>query len=139
MHRLFINGLKNSWSATSFSAKEIDAYAQRLTTDEARNGLMGLSVVLLCLFGVEGYLFSHSDLGVGAVYTCLMLALLALHILVSARAIQDIRTLYLLGTTLLIISGTAFVLLAHNSGAFNFALFASVTLLFMVVPIVPWG
>jgi diguanylate cyclase (GGDEF)-like protein len=37
------------------------------------------------------------------------------------------------------ISGTAFVLLAHNAGSFSFALSASVTLLFMVVPIVPWG
>jgi diguanylate cyclase (GGDEF)-like protein len=139
MHRILINSLKNAWSATSFTTKEIDSYARRMTTEEVRNGLMGLSVILLCLFGVESYLFSHSDLGVGAVHTCLMLALLAVHILVSARAIRDIRSLYLLGTTLLIISGTAFVLLAHNSGSFNFTLFASVTLLFMVVPIVPWG
>lgn len=139
MHRELVNSLKNAWSATSFNGEEINSYARRLTIEEARNGLMGLSVVLMCLFGVESYLFSQSDLGVVAVYTCLMLALLALHILVSARAISDIRSLYLLGTTLLIISGTAFVLLAHNSGAFNFALFASVTLLFMVVPIVPWG
>jgi len=139
MHRILINSLKNGWSATSYAAEDIDSYARKLSTAEVRNGLMVLSVILLCLFGVESYLFSRSELGMGAVYTCLMLALLALHILVSARAIRDVQSLYLLGTTLLIISGTSFVLLAHNSGSFNFTLFASVTLLFMVVPIVPWG
>lgn len=139
MLRILINSVKNGWSSTSFATEEIDSYARRLTTEEVRNGLMGLSVILLCLFGVESYLFSQSELGIGAVYTCLMLALLSVHIMVSARAIRDVQSLYLLGTTLLIISGTAFVLMAHNTGSFNFALFASVTLLFMVVPIVPWG
>ena len=47
--------------------------------------------------------------------------------------------LYMLGTTLLMISGTAFVLLAHKTGDFNQVLFASVALLFMVAPLVPWG
>jgi diguanylate cyclase (GGDEF)-like protein len=136
---MLVNSLKNAWSATRFTTKEVDSYAHRLTIDEARTGVVGLSIILLCLFGVESYLFSRSELGTGAVYTCLMLALLALHISVSARAIRDIQSLYLLGTTLLIISGTAFVLMAHNTGAFNFPLFASVTLLFMVVPIIPWG
>jgi len=139
MHKILINSLKNAWSSTSFASEEIDSYAQRLTSNDVRNGLMGLSLLLLCLFAVESYLFSHSELGVSAVYTCLLLALLAVHILVSARAIREVKSLYLLGTTLLIISGTAFVLMAHKSGSFDFALFASVTLLFMVVPIVPWG
>lgn len=139
MYSAFVNSLKTAWSATSYAAEDIDSYARKLSTEEVRNGLMGLSAILLCLFAVESYLFSHSGLGMSAVYTCLLLALLAVHILLSARTIRDVRSLYLLGTTLLMISGTAFVLMAHNTGSFNFALFASVTLLFMVVPIIPWG
>ncbi len=139
MYKIFINSLKDAWSTTSFAAEDVTFFAQKLTNDEARKGLMGLGLVLLVLFCVEGLLFSSSGLGTSAVTTCLLLALLSLHILVSARATHDARTLYLLGATLLIISGTAFVLLAHNTGSFSFALFASVTLLFMVVPIVPWG
>jgi diguanylate cyclase (GGDEF)-like protein len=41
--------------------------------------------------------------------------------------------------TLIIVSGTAFVLLAHHEGNFNNALLPSVVVLFMVIPIVPWG
>ena len=139
MHRILFNGIKNAWSATQFASDEVSFFAHKLTVDEARQGLMGMSLILVFLFGVEAFLFSRSELGNSAVYSCLLLGLLALHILLSARAIRDAKTLYLLGTTLLIISGTAFVLLAHNSGTFNFALFASITLLFIVVPIVPWG
>jgi diguanylate cyclase (GGDEF)-like protein len=139
MHRIFIDNLKDAWSTTRFAAEDVAFFAQKLTVDEARKGLMGLSFVLLCLFAVESLLFSHSGLGASASTTCLLLAALSIHILISARAIRDVRSLYLLGTTLLMISGTAFVLLAHNSGSFSFALFASVTLLFMVVPLVPWG
>jgi diguanylate cyclase (GGDEF)-like protein len=47
--------------------------------------------------------------------------------------------LYLLATTLLVINGLAMVLLAHQMGGFNSALFASVVLLFLVMPLVPWG
>jgi diguanylate cyclase (GGDEF)-like protein len=39
----------------------------------------------------------------------------------------------------LIVSGTAFTLLAHHTGSLSTTLFASVTLLFMVIPLVPWG
>ena len=139
MHRLLINSLKDAWSTTSFASQDVAFFAQRITTDEARKGLMGLSFILLCLFTVESLLFTHSGLEASANTTCLLLAALSIHIMVSARAVKDTKSLYLLGTTLLMISGTAFVLLAHNSGSFSIALFASVTLLFMAVPLVPWG
>jgi diguanylate cyclase (GGDEF)-like protein len=139
MYKILINNLKDAWSTTSFATDDVVFFAQKLTVDEARKGLMGLSLMLLCLFAVESLLFTHSGLGTSASTTCLLLAALSIHIMLSARAIRDIRSLYLLGTTLLMISGTAFVLLAHNSGSFSFALFASVTMLFMVVPLVPWG
>jgi diguanylate cyclase (GGDEF)-like protein len=139
MHKNIINNLKDAWSTTGFAAEDVAFFARKLTVDEARKGLMGLSFVLLCLFGAESFLFTHSGLGASASTTCLLLAALSIHIMLSARAIRDVQSLYLLGTTLLMISGTAFVLLAHNSGSFSIALFASVTLLFMVVPLVPWG
>jgi diguanylate cyclase (GGDEF)-like protein len=139
MFRTLSSSLKDAWSATCFSNDDITLFARKLTDDEARQGLIGMSLIMICLSVVEALLFQRSGLGSSAIYTCLLLGLLAAHILVSARATRDARSLYLLGTTLLMISGTAFVLLAHNTGAFNFALFASVTLLFMVIPVVPWG
>ena len=134
-----VEGLKEAWSASVFPTPEVTGYARKLAADEARRGLSVLAIIMLCLCLIEALLLSRSGLGTNALYTCLLLALLSAHVLVSARAIEDARTLYLLGTALLIISGVALVLLAHNAGSFNFALFASVTLLFMVVPVVPWG
>lgn len=40
---------------------------------------------------------------------------------------------------MLVVNGVAFVLLAQHAGAFNTALFASVILLFLLMPLVPWG
>jgi diguanylate cyclase (GGDEF)-like protein len=139
MYKKIINGVLDAWSATAFGGDDIAFYAQKLTLEEARQGLMFLSFILLCLFGIETLLFSRAGLGQNYVYTCSLLALLAVHIFVSAHVTRSAESIYLLGTTLLLISGTAFVLLAHQTGAFSFALFASVTLLFMVIPIVPWG
>jgi diguanylate cyclase (GGDEF)-like protein len=139
MYKKIINSVLDAWSATAFAGEDIALYAQKLTLQEARRGLMFLSAVMLCLFATETVLFSRAGLGKSYVYTCSLLALLAVHIFISAHVTRSAQSIYLLGTTLLLISGTAFVLLAHQTGAFSFALFASVTLLFMVIPIVPWG
>jgi len=40
---------------------------------------------------------------------------------------------------LLAVSGLAFVLPAHRCGVFTATLFSTVVLLFMVIPLVPWG
>ena len=139
MYRRIIKALLDSWSATAFGGRDIAFYAEKFTRAEARQGLMFLSAILLCLFGVETVLFSRAGLGHNYVYSSVMLALLAVHVFISAHVARSTQSIYLLGTTLLLISGTAFVLLAHQTGGFSFALFASVTLLFMVIPIVPWG
>ena len=56
----------------------------------------------------------------------------------SARRIDEIGALHMLGMTLLVVSGVSYVLLAHQSGSIGAALLTGVTLLFMVVPLVPW-
>ncbi len=139
MIRNFFNSLRDAWSVSSYATDSVNLYAQKLVFEEARRGLMLLCLILFGLFAVETLLFTRFGLGRNYIYTGLLLVLLALHVFVSANAIRDARTLYLLGTILLLISGTAFVLLAHQTGAFNLALFSSVALLFMVIPLVPWG
>src|SRR6266568_4209580 len=104
-----MKSLRTMWSSTDFGANELTRYASAVMCREARQGTFGV------------------------------LALLALHVAVSARAITDIKVLYLLGMMLLAVSGLAFVLLAHRYGVFTATLFSTVVLLFMVVPLVPWG
>jgi diguanylate cyclase (GGDEF)-like protein len=79
------------------------------------------------------------SLGAAYVYTFAMLAALAGHTAVSAKLVSDIKVLYLLGMVLLAGSGLAFTLLANRYGVFTATLFSTVVLLFMVVPLVPWG
>lgn len=131
--------LSDVWTATGFRSPELSAYAERLMTDEARDGITALSLCSLLL--LSGAALLHSTFGMGAshTYTCLALAALSLHILIAGRSVRDVRVQYLLGTTLLVIVGVGLVLLAHQAQTFSAMLFASVALLFIVIPLVPWG
>ena len=106
---------------------------------EARSGLKMLCFILFVLFGVEAFLLWYFGFSTEAAYTCGLLSVLSVHILISTRAAKDTRSIYVLGTTLLMVSGMAFVLLADKTGSFSLVMFSSLTLLFMVVPLVPWG
>jgi len=139
MYKTLINGLKDTWSATGFAAEDLAFYAHKRTLEDAQQGLAMLSLLLLGLFGAELGLYAQLEVQQAYFYTLGLLALLCIHVAVSSRVMRDIKSIYMLGATLLMISGTAFVLLAHQTGTLNLALFASVTLLFMVIPLVPWG
>ncbi len=134
-----IKQVRDAWQASGFSSGEVAIYARGAMLEDTRRGLVLLGFVLLCIFCTSTLLFYLFDFPKSTVYTSGLLAVLSTHIMLSARAARDAGTLYMLGTTLLIISGTAFVLLAHKTGDFNQVLFASVALLFMVAPLVPWG
>jgi diguanylate cyclase (GGDEF)-like protein len=139
MLRTLINSLKFAWSATHFTKDEISSFARLLGVEEARKGIFSLSLVLLFLFSMETLFFYSFKFDTYYLYTASLLALLSIHILLSARVVNDTRALYLLGTVLLMISGSAFVLLTHKTGTMDLSIFAGVILLFIVVPIVPWG
>ena len=134
-----ISDLKDAWRASTFQSEELAVFARNATLSETRRGLVMLSMVLLAIFASGAVLFYYFNFSQYTVYTTCLLAVLAAHVMISAQAARDARALYLLGTTLIMISGTAFVLLAHRAGDFNLVLFASVALLFMVAPLVPWG
>ena len=72
-------------------------------------------------------------------YTYGLLALLSIHVIASSRFVADLAALNLLGMILLIITGVAIMTIAHRTGSLNAALMSSIVLLFMVMPIVPWG
>ena len=129
----------DAWAVDQYSCSETSGYARKIGLPEARKGIADMSLILLFLFAMEAMFFDSFRYEQSYWYTMTLLALLSLHILISARAAQDIRSLYLLGTTLLNINGTSVVLLAHKTGMFDVVLFSSVILLYLVVPIVPWG
>ena len=131
--------LSRLWSTTHFNQAELTSYAEDYISDEVRRGIAVLGFLSLILLGSAAGLYAWLGFGTAYVYTFSMLALLALHVTISTRVVKKTEMLYMLGMTLLVIAGTAFVLLAHKTGAFSAALLSSTMLLFMVVPLVPWG
>lgn len=139
MYRKLVKSLNHVWSATRFGANDVSSYAHCLMIEETRKGLAAMSAMALILLCAQTAVYAGLGFGYMYLYTSLLLALLAAHVFVSARMLNDINSLYLLGMSLLVVCGTAFVLLAHKTGTFSLALFASVALLFMVIPMIPWG
>ncbi len=134
-----LQGLVDLWSLTRFGRPGLSEYAEKLMFLDARKGVVALGIVSLLLLSAATLLYALLGFDQIYIYTCSVLAALSLHMAISARAVQEIKVLYLLGITLLVVNGVAFVLLAHQAGSFDSALFGSVVLLFLVMPLVPWG
>jgi len=134
-----LNSIAEIWSLTDFKRSELSDYAKSLVFMDARKGIITLCWVLFAILASSAVLYSYLGYDRIYIYSSAILATLSLHMSFSVRVISETRVLYLLATTMLVINGLAMVLLAHQSGGFNSALFASVVLLFLVMPLVPWG
>ncbi len=131
--------LSRFWSTTRFESDALTAYAATLMVEETRAGLLTLSALAALLLGATAAIVAALSLDPSYFYTYAVLAVLSLHIFLFARRVHDIGSLNALGMTLLTIAGAALVLLAHRHAGFGSVLFASVVLLFMLIPLVPWG
>jgi diguanylate cyclase (GGDEF)-like protein len=126
-------------SATEFARDEVTSYARQLILPETRAGLVWLALLLLAL--QAGIFFLEYQAGRGDAYfsTFCLLSLLSIHMLWSVRYVKDTPTLHYLAMTYLIMYATAIVLVAHRAGHFDIALMASAVMLFVAVPLMPWG
>ena len=134
-----IKRIKSLWSTIHFADQELTEYANTHLLDETRRGVKSMCMLLfgLIVFAIPVYV--ELNLSPIYFYTYSLIAVLALHIYFSAHRIDKIRELYLLGITLLTISATAFLSIAHHTSSFSVLLFANIVLLFMAIPMVPWG
>jgi len=127
------------WSSTAFPSSELTEFAEFKSVEHARNGLVAMCLLSIVILIIEAFLYVRFEMDSSYFYTCVFLIVLATGIWLSSRSIGDPKALYLLGMTLLVVSGTANVLLAHYQQVFHPMLFASVALLFVVIPMMPWG
>jgi diguanylate cyclase (GGDEF)-like protein len=127
------------WSVSRYEGVELSQYAESLVYADTKKGLTILGLVSCLMLSTSALVYSLVGFDQLYVYSCAVLAILSLHVTVSVRVIRETTILYLLGIMLLVVNGMAFALLAHHSGSLNSALFASVILLFLVMPLVPWG
>ncbi|PLY15050.1 MAG: hypothetical protein C0631_07940 [Sedimenticola sp.] len=135
----YFKKLSRLWSLSRYGQSELSAYAEQLLYLDARSGVILLCSVTFLLLGSSALLYALLGFDQIYIYTSGLLGFLALHLAISARTVNDTKVLYLLGITLIVIVGVAFVLLAHHSQGFTAELFSSVVLLFLLLPLVPWG
>lgn len=127
------------WSATDFSNDDVQRYARSLMLEETRRGVILMAGLSFSIQLAALLLYLRLGLDGSFLYTYSLLALLSFHTIFSTRFVNDMRPLYMLGAVLLVITGVAIMAVAHQTGGLNAGLMASVVLIFMVIPLVPWG
>jgi diguanylate cyclase (GGDEF)-like protein len=131
--------LSNVWTSTRFDDSSVTWYAERLMLKETRKGITMMALLSLLIQVSAIALYQKMGVHGSFLYTYSLLALLSIHVIASVRFVSDLSALNLLGMILLVITGVAIMAIAHRSGSLNAALMSSIVLLFMVMPIVPWG
>ena len=106
---------------------------------EIREGITAMALLSLLIQVAAIGIYQKLGVHGGFLYTYGLLALLSVHIIASVRFVTDLSALYLLGIILLVITGVAIMTIAHRAGSVNATLMSSIVLLFMVMPLVPWG
>ncbi len=131
--------LRSVWSSTRYDSPELTRFARQKAVEEARKGLVAMSILTIGILLIEATLYVKFALDPMYLYTCAILVMLSLNMVFAARTVGDPQALHLLGVTLLAVSGSAFILLAHYQHVFHPMLFASVAMLFIVIPMMSWG
>lgn len=134
-----LHPLSTAWSCEDFGDAALRDYAAPLLEAEIRAGVALLSQIALLFLALAASLSAVHGLAPGYTYTYSLLTILALHVRVSSGRVAELRALYLLAMVLLIVCGSALVLLAQRSGQLHTVLLLSVAVLIMLVPVVPWG
>jgi diguanylate cyclase (GGDEF)-like protein len=127
------------WSATRFDDTKVQSYAEDVMLGETRRGIVSMAVLSLLIQTSAIVLYKRLGFDGSFLYTYILLALLSLHVVISARFVRELAALNLLGTILLVITGVAIMTMAHRAGSLSAGLMSSIVLLFMVMPLVPWG
>jgi diguanylate cyclase (GGDEF)-like protein len=131
--------LSNVWSSTQFEEASVTGYAEDLMLAETRKGITVMALLSLVIQISSIALYQKMGVHGAFLYTYGLLALLSIHIIASVRYVADLSALNLLGMILLVITGVAIMTIAHRTGSLNAGLMSSIVLLFMVMPLVPWG
>ncbi len=131
--------LASVWTTTSFEDSDVTSYAQRLMFEETRRGIVIMAALSFATQLAAVLLYYRLGMDGSFLYTYGLLALLSAHIIFSTRFVKDTSSLNLLGTVLLVVTGVAIMAIAHQTSSVSAGLLASVVLLFMVMPLTPWG
>ena len=134
--------LRDTWSASAFETEALAQHATDAMRSEAKQGVYAMALLTLLMMLGLSWFYLYLGLATEHLYTFALLGLLSVHVAFSAKKLSDtadLKVLYLLGMVLLSLTALAFTLLAQKEGNFTGATLSTVVLLFMIVPLVPWG
>ena len=134
--------LRDTWSASEFETDALARHASEAMRSEAKQGVYAMALLTLLMMLGLSWFYLYLGLATEHLYTFAVLGVLSVHVAFSAKKLSDtadLKVLYLLGMVLLSLTALAFTLLAQKEGNFTGATLSTVVLLFMVVPLVPWG
>ncbi|MBT8102976.1 MAG: GGDEF domain-containing protein [Gammaproteobacteria bacterium] len=131
--------LADVWSATEFSDAELGRYAAPQIRKDTREGVQILATLSLSVNILALLLVAILDAVSFPVYSHIALAALSLHVLISARFVDEIRALQGLGMVLIIVTALAVILVAHRSGDLSIGMMAAIVMLFISIPLIPWA
>ena len=127
------------WTVSNFNEPAVNVFAKDIIKKETQAGIQLMTLLFLCLLVSASLVNKFVDLGGPSPYVYLILGALCLHVLLVSFHSHELDVLYLLAISLLIISSTTLVLLAHRSGNFSPTFYAGVAIIFIFIPFVPWG
>jgi len=133
------NYLADIWSATDFRNPELASYAEPEIRAETRQGVQIMASLSLFINVGVWLLVSTNGASSLHIYSHLALAALSLHVLISARFVDDIRALQGLGMVLLVVSALAIILIAHRTSDLSIGMMAAIVMLLISVPLIPWA
>ncbi len=131
--------LTEVWSATDFRNAELNSYAEPEIREDTRVGVQILASLSLLVHIFIWLLISRMGASALTQYSLFVLAVLSVHVLVSANFVNDVRALQGLGMVLLVVSALAIVFMAHRRGDLSIGMMAAIIMLFISVPLVPWA
>lgn len=131
--------LADVWSATEFHDEELGRYAEPLIREDTRQGVQILAALSLFVnIGIWLLVIRNSAGALGS-NSHLILAVLSVHVLVSAYFVHEIGALQVLGVVLIVVSALAIVFVAHSFGDLTIGMMAAIVMLLISTPLIPWG
>ncbi len=131
--------LADMWSATEFGDHALSRYAEERMRADTRLGVQTVAAFALAMQLCIALVATAQNLPVNYVYTNLLFGLLSLHVMISARFVDDVRSLQALGIAFLVIGAMTITFLAHRSGDLNIGMMATIVMLIVAIPLVPWA
>jgi len=127
------------WSTSGFRDPELAGYAEDRVRADTRLGVQILAALSLLAQLSVAVLVAVNGSVTPVLGTNLVVGLLSLHVLVSAKFVHDVKALHLLGMSFLVLSALAITFLAHKAGDLTVDMMAAIALLFIAIPLIPWA